>query len=135
MRQSGAGGWIADDTASLAADVALTFTDTFTIRRKSRGTGSASGPAVSWAAVDGLENLPGAISEDKSPNDALEPDQDRITTASFFEIHLSDDVAELLSLEDRVLHDDTGLEYELKAILNPATEQVATKLKVAKVNE
>lgn len=137
MNQASAGLWIEADTAALAADIALTLTDTFTVKRYGTGSGDAAGPNDTYSAVAELTGIPGAIAEDTRSQrvEAPNEDQARTTTSTAFLIHLLPDVWEDLLLSDRIVHDASGLEYDVIAIVEPTTEQAATLVKVEKVNE
>lgn len=134
MRQWANGSWIADDTAALTADVAVTLRDTFTVTRKTFGLSGASGPVITYPAVAELTGLDGAISNDDQQNVSFDVDQARITTGERFTIHLPPDVFDQILLTDRIEHDRTGLTYEIISIESPTTEAVATPIKVALAN-
>lgn len=122
---------IAADTAYLKDQIDLTLTDTFSITSLSLAADSSDGLAETYSSR--AANIPGAINHDEEGEaESFDDKQDRPVSSTRFVIHLQ--AGTEIDITDRVTHDQTGVVYEVRTIENRVSEEVATTVRVVKVD-
>lgn len=133
---------VAADTEWLRDQIRPTMTDTFSIMVLTLGSDGGNGLEENYAVIDGeTENLPGALHLDQGFNPAGRVEEtDQFEGGSRFMLILErgvhrDKIVPYMDdpvHECRIIHDQTGDEFEVLQLESPLTEEVMARFRLYK---